>query len=471
MNKSEDYLKSIKSRMGWQVGLQVATLFAIGGLNSSIKEECGIIAEEIKTLSENTAKGLDNVKDAVQSLEASLIFGIEELKWILGSIDDKLQAIIGLIQFPKSTESNEKYLIGYELFKTECYTDAIKQFDEAIKLSPLNLNARIGLYLSKLKTTEKPSIDALVEIAKLTNADFHINNEVPQDVKDASIIFFTNFVSAQLCYSNEFAKWIELYNTVIPSVAKNNLTNKIRLIEALINTNNDYTLLLNELFNEGSLGFVIFGLNYKNTKAFTSFVENCFKLSKELLFNKESRNERYNFPILLSIQNFFDFISTKEGTFALGKANASRNIKIKLIETIDLLFDSIPKNYAIVKETAESLKKDSISVENIIVKNVSEESDMFLSDSFRMISDSYHKVINEYKTKELHEIENKKNNLNKQLDKLENGIPELDHIDHELCVVICTHFEKFSKENKKKIDFAKVLEKLLKVFSSTVSKE
>jgi tetratricopeptide (TPR) repeat protein len=145
MNKSEDYLKSIKSRMGWQVGLQTATLFAIGGLNSSIREECSIIAEDVKKLSDKTIKGLDNVQDAVQSLETSLIYGIEELKWILGSIDDKLKIIIGLIQFPKSTESNEKYLMGYELYKSEYYKEAIEQFENAVKLSPLNLNARVGL--------------------------------------------------------------------------------------------------------------------------------------------------------------------------------------------------------------------------------------------------------------------------------------------------------------------------------------
>ena len=41
---SQEYLKSIKSRMGWQVGLQAATLLAVGGVNSQIKEQTDYLA-------------------------------------------------------------------------------------------------------------------------------------------------------------------------------------------------------------------------------------------------------------------------------------------------------------------------------------------------------------------------------------------------------------------------------------------
>jgi tetratricopeptide (TPR) repeat protein len=473
MNKSEDYLKSIKSRIGWQVGLQTATLFAIGGVNSSIREECGLIAEDVKKLSDNTIKGLNSVQDAVQSLETSLIYGIEELKWILGSIDDELKIIIGLIQFPKSTESNEKYLMGYELYKSEYYEEAIKQFENAVKLSPLNLNARVGLYLSKLKISENPDIESLIEIAKLTNSDFYLHKEVTQAVRDASFLFFTNFVSSQLCFLNEFSKWIELYSTVIPSIAQNDLSNKVRLIESLINTNEDYSSLLTDLFDEGYLGSVLFGLNYKETKGFAKFIETCFNLSKKRLNIKEIDTEKrkYNLPIIQSIENFFNYISSKEGIFVFGKLNNSIAEKNNITESLYMLNDNIPKYYELLKETERSLSNDVVSIADIQINTIYEESNEYLSDSFKNISDDYKKIITKYKTDETKRIKTEINKTILLAQKFEKGIPELEKYENDLCAVIQKHFSKISYDKKHSLGFKKGLEELLKVSHSFTKNE
>jgi len=472
MNKSEDYLKSIKSRMGWQVGLQTATLFAIGGLNSSLKEECGIIAEEVKKLGDNTSKGFDNLQNAVQSLETSLIYGIEELKWILGSIDDKLKAIIGLIQFPKSTESNEKYLMGYELYKSEYYKEALEQFEYAINLSPLNLNARIGLYLSKCKISEKPDIESLIEIAKLTNSDFYLHKEVTQDIRSASIIFFTNFVGSQLCLANEYTKWVELYNNVIPSIAKNDLPNKIRLVEALINTNGGYLSLLTELFDEGYLSAVLFGLNYKETTEFARFIETCFDLSRERLNikNIDANKCQHNLPILKSIENFFSYLLSKEGIFAFGKLNASIAQKNNLIESIYLLNDNIPKQYDLLKETERNLDNDIVSIEGIQIGAIEKEDNEFLSDSYKMISDTYQEIVVKYKTNEISRIQIEKNKTILFLQKFEKKVPELEKYQSDLCAVIQKYFSVASYKKNNSMDFINSLGELLKFSSPRLPK-
>ena len=126
-NESKN-LASIKSRMGWQVGLQAGTLLAIAGLNSSVKNQTKIISEELENIRDVNIEGFQNIETALTSLEASLITGFEDLKWFLGSIDDKLAKIIGLVEFPKSTASAEQYVFGMELYKQEYFEKSIKVY-------------------------------------------------------------------------------------------------------------------------------------------------------------------------------------------------------------------------------------------------------------------------------------------------------------------------------------------------------
>ena len=92
--------------MGWQVGLQAATLLAVGGVNSQIKEQTTVLAENLNTLKDETIEGFSSVSEAINSLEASLISGIEDIKWFLGSIDNKLGKIIGAYRVLKSNAIN-----------------------------------------------------------------------------------------------------------------------------------------------------------------------------------------------------------------------------------------------------------------------------------------------------------------------------------------------------------------------------
>ncbi|MDC1063909.1 hypothetical protein OAQ16_05690, partial [Flavobacteriales bacterium] len=140
-SSSDKNLKSIKSRMGWQVALQAGTLLSIGSLNSTVKKQTDLITSELTQIQDINIDGFASIEDALNSLESSLIAGFEDLKWFLGSIDDKLAKLIGLVEFPKSTESTEQYLFGLELFKQEYYKKSITSFSSAIDKNPLNLNA------------------------------------------------------------------------------------------------------------------------------------------------------------------------------------------------------------------------------------------------------------------------------------------------------------------------------------------
>ena len=96
--------------MGWQLALQGTTVLAIGGLNKTIKDECESIADELTNLQDINVEGFANVEDAIRSLESSLINGIEELKWQLCSIDNKLGKIGKVDEIKEGTFSIPKSL-------------------------------------------------------------------------------------------------------------------------------------------------------------------------------------------------------------------------------------------------------------------------------------------------------------------------------------------------------------------------
>ena len=181
-------LASIKSRMGWQVGLQAGTLLAIGNLNSSVQNQTEIISSELQNIQNINIDGFQNIETALNSLESSLISGFEDLKWFLGSIDDKLARIIGLVEFPKSTASTEQYIFGMELFKQEYYEKSIVSFTAAIEKNPLNLNAKVGLYLALKEKDKKEDLQILQEIIHLTDSNFTLNLDVSDQAKNNSII-------------------------------------------------------------------------------------------------------------------------------------------------------------------------------------------------------------------------------------------------------------------------------------------
>ena len=147
--------------MGWQVGLQAATLLAVGGVNSQIKNQTDILGDKLKDLKNETIEGFASVTDALYSLEASLITGIEDIKWFLGSIDNKLGKIIGLIEYPRATQSTEQFKIGMELYKQEFYDKALNCFEQSVEKNPLNLNAKAGLFLTKKQLKKKTDIQTV----------------------------------------------------------------------------------------------------------------------------------------------------------------------------------------------------------------------------------------------------------------------------------------------------------------------
>ena len=63
---------------------------------------------------------------------------------VLGSIDNKLGKIIGLIEYPRATQSTEQFKIGMELYKQEFYDKALNCFEQSVEKNPLTSTLRLG---------------------------------------------------------------------------------------------------------------------------------------------------------------------------------------------------------------------------------------------------------------------------------------------------------------------------------------
>ena len=218
--------------MGWQVGLQAATLLAVGGVNGQIKEQTTVLAENLDALKNETIEGFSSVSEAINSLEASLISGIEDIKWFLGSIDNKLGKLVGLIEFSRATESTEQFKIGMELYKQEFYDKAKKCFEQSLEKNPLNLNAKAGLFLTlkELKKKKEPKI--LLDLVKLTSGDFLYHTKASQETKEIKTNYFINFCFAELLENKSYKEIINLYDNEISSFSKEYLPIKLKYVNA-----------------------------------------------------------------------------------------------------------------------------------------------------------------------------------------------------------------------------------------------
>lgn len=255
-------IASIKNRMGWQLGLQTATLLSIGNLNSSVRDQTEIIGSKIDDFKQDTIDKLEDVESSINSLEVSMIRGIEEIKWVLGSIDTKLSRLIGLIEFSNATESTEKFKIGFELYKQGFYEKSLKSFENSIDSNPLNLNAIMGVYLCK---KEKDIYDKklLNDIIKLTKADFLYHLDNSDDYKETSVNYFVNFCLGELLAQKMHEEVIRIYELEIPEHSKRNESIRLKYATSLVCLGKEYKTIFNEFLSEGNLDKLLMFLYYE----------------------------------------------------------------------------------------------------------------------------------------------------------------------------------------------------------------
>ena len=233
-------------------------------------------------LKNETIEGFSSVSEAINSLEASLISGIEDIKWFLGSIDNKLGKLVGLIEFSRATESTEQFKIGMELYKQEFYDKAKKCFEQSLEKNPLNLNAKAGLFLTLKELKKKKDPKILLDLVKLTSGDFLYHTKASQETKEIKTNYFINFCFAELLENKSYKEIINLYDNEISSFSKEYLPIKLKYVNALVLSGEEYSHYLDQIFTEGQLEKLMIFFKYEEkNKHLVGFIEEVTSLLED----------------------------------------------------------------------------------------------------------------------------------------------------------------------------------------------
>jgi len=448
--------------MGWQVGLQAATLLAVGGVNSQIKEQTTVLAENLDALKNETIEGFSSVSEAINSLEASLISGIEDIKWFLGSIDNKLGKLVGLIEFSRATESTEQFKIGMELYKQEFYDKAKKCFEQSLEKNPLNLNAKAGLFLTlkELKKKKEPKI--LLDLVKLTSGDFLYHTKASQETKEIKTNYFINFCFAELLENKSYKEIINLYDNEISSFSKEYLPIKLKYVNALVLSGEEYSHYLDQIFTEGQLEKLMIFFKYEEkNKHLVGFIEEVTNFIRRRLPSPGSYmiSETPSTAVESKAKFFKEkvFNDTKM-LLKLGFYETSLSAKVKSLKTFFEAAQSAPTLKKNLENLLETNTKNLEIIKSIDKPSFFKTEDPYLKEALKQIVSLTNNHVKKYKEKTIKDLENQSTVLRKALKDYLSGYPRLDQDTQEACEIIRTFISNID-EKKQTIQLDKIFSK------------
>jgi tetratricopeptide (TPR) repeat protein len=454
----EKLLQSIKSRMGWQLVAQAATVLAIGAVNRNIKEQTDVLGEKLTEIKNINEDGFRNVSDAIQSLEGVLIGGIEDLKWLLGSIDDKLGKLIGLIEFPKATESSEQFKLAIELFNQEFYDKSLNYFESSINKNPLNLNAKIGCYLclSKLNESEK-NIPLLVEIIKLTDSNFSYHLDISKERKDNSIVYFSKFAINELANHEEYEKVIELYESELLPVAKADLSIHINYISAKIILKREFQTDVSDLINQGKLlPLMLYARYVENEPGFKDFFEYVNTFLSGIFVNEKGLLTPINDPKLNIQKKANTFLSqlslNKENLLNFGFFESNLTQKISLMKTFFESAHEAQKKYELSQTSLQTYTDSLSSVKSVEAPTFYSHSEQFSKDSYIDIRSDIKKCIGHFLDEKEKDLEATIKACNSTLLGFEKNYPKLEDESEESYQVVRNFLRLIKGKQDSKLD-------------------
>ena len=448
--------------MGWQVGLQAATLAAVGGVNSQIQEQTTVLAENLDALKNETIEGFSSVSEAINSLEASLISGIEDIKWFLGSIDNKLGKLVGLIEFSRATESTEQFKIGMELYKQEFYDKAKKCFEQSLEKNPLNLNAKAGLFLTLKELNKKKDPKILLDLVKLTSGDFLYHIKASQETKEVKTNYFINFCFAELLENKSYKEIINLYDNEISSFSKEYLPIKLKYVNALVLSGEEYSHYLDQILTEGQLEklMVFFKYEEKN-KHLVGFIEEVTNFIRRRLPSPGSYmiSETPSTAVEIKAKFFKEkvFNNTKM-LLKLGFYETSLSAKVKSLKTFFEAAQSAPTLKKNLENLLETNTKNLEIIKAIDKPSFFKTEDPYLKEALKQIVSLTNNHIKKYKEKTIKDLENQSTVLKKALKNYLSSYPRLDQDTQESYEIIRTFISNID-EKKQTVQLDKIFSK------------
>lgn len=189
-------LESIRSRQGWMIATQVATIAAISHQTQQTTDALRLVNDTLNSIDSTIQNGFDSVEASIERLESNLIENLNEIKWFLFNVDQKLDQLIKFVKFSGATKSAEFNKQGFILYKIGSNHDAINQLNKSLQENPLNIEAYINLgfvYLREEKLEE--SILSFEKASKLIKEDFSYFEEISEERLTQTEVFILDNLS------------------------------------------------------------------------------------------------------------------------------------------------------------------------------------------------------------------------------------------------------------------------------------
>jgi tetratricopeptide (TPR) repeat protein len=247
-------LESIKRRQGWMIAAQVATVAAIANQTEKTTDALALVNDTLISIEGTIQNGFDSLESSIERLEFNLIENLNEIKWYLFNVDQKLDQLINLVKFSGATKSAEYNKQGFILYKIGSYSEAINQLNKSLQENPINIEAYINLgfvYLREEKLED--SIFNFEKASKLVKEDFSYFEEISQDRLKSTEVFILDNLATLYGLQEKHNLSIDLLNKILSKEIdkKTEVLSKYKLSKYLcLSGKHDASLeLIKELIN------------------------------------------------------------------------------------------------------------------------------------------------------------------------------------------------------------------------------
>jgi len=209
-------LESIKRRQGWMIAAQVATVAAIAYQTKQTTDALKLVNDTLESIEGTIQDGFDSLESSIERLEANLLENLNEIKWYLFNVDQKLDQLINLVKFSGATKSAEYNKQGFILYKIGSYTEAISQLNKSLEENPLNIEAYINLGFIYLRQERlEDSIFNFERASKIVKEDFSYFEEISQDRLKSTEVFILDNLSTLYGLQDKHSQSIECLNSIL----------------------------------------------------------------------------------------------------------------------------------------------------------------------------------------------------------------------------------------------------------------
>lgn len=345
-------LESIKSRQGWMIAAQVATVVAIANQTRQTVDAINLVNNTLYSIENTIQKGFDTLENSIVRLEANIIENLNEIKWYLFNIDKNINNLINLVKFSGATRSAEYNKQGFILYKIGNYKEAVVQLDRSLSENPLNIEAYINLgfvYLQLEKIDE--SIKQFETASKIIKEDFSYYEEVSSDSIRKTEIFILDNLAELYALKLNHQSAVETQSSII------GLDNEI-----------EHTILAK---------YKLAKFSYLNGD-----LEKAFQIIKEFI------DFKYFKPVALAISNN-DFINIRE-RLLIYLQDALQRSKDNFINEVEATLLKIKKTDLPKIE----IEKIESAYYNYIQKiQQTSEYELILSEDFRIKHDTFLNIV------------------------------------------------------------------------------